>query len=328
MGRQKRNRKGGGLLIFRIARAISFSELLCLHAMSQLPKSVLLMTNSNHNIAWGQVILSALVTALLSLVGAIAFYHYTKTAPDLVYEVFPPAHFTTQETQISIYSARVENAGNKEAEDVQVYFEFPSSANIQDMKIEPNLTSIGYTVSQPEIANNREISFPRLNQQENVRFLILVDKGEAAQLKVEVRGKGVTGHTDRKEESSIFLAIASGTAGMLIALIATFAVGLTRQFSEGRLGQLFYSQKSLLDQELRLVRTREKTPEVNLKEILLSKRYRLYFNPRVPGLSKTKVMRFGNEGAILEGRNKNESSWRIRRKGSLAPKRYCDYCLS
>jgi hypothetical protein len=45
---------------------------------------------------------------------------------------------------------------------------------------------------------------------------------------------------------------------------------------------------------------------------LLSSKYRLFFNPEVPGLSKTKIMQFGNDGRILEGQNKNESSWRIR----------------
>ena len=54
------------------------------------------------------------------------------------------------------------------------------------------------------------------------------------------------------------------------------------------------------------------TPDKELIEILVSTTYRLYFNPRVPGLGKTKLMRFGAGGDILEGQNKNETTWTIR----------------
>ena len=44
---------------------------------------------------------------------------------------------------------------------------------------------------------------------------------------------------------------------------------------------------------------------------LLRTKYRLFFNPNISGLKKTKIMKFGLNGTILEGRNMNESSWRI-----------------
>ena len=160
------------------------------------------MSNDNGKIVWGQVFVSGLITAFLSLSVGIALYYYTNKSADLVYETYPPAEFTKQATQISIYNARLENAGSKEAEDVQVYFELPSSCNIQDIKVEPSLKSINYSISQSTIPNSREIHFPRLNQGESASFSILVDKGETAQLKLEVRGKGVTGHTGRKERPS------------------------------------------------------------------------------------------------------------------------------
>lgn len=55
-----------------------------------------------------------------------------------------------------------------------------------------------------------------------------------------------------------------------------------------------------------------KIPALAMKSLLIGTKYRLFFNPRVPGMSKTKIMRFGKNGAILEGKNDNESSWRIR----------------
>lgn len=40
-------------------------------------------------------------------------------------------------------------------------------------------------------------------------------------------------------------------------------------------------------------------------------KFRLFFNPNDAGHTKNKVMHFGLNGEILEGKNKNESSWKI-----------------
>lgn len=261
--------------------------------------------------AWGQIVVAALLTALLSLIVGIVLYHYASKSPDLVYEVFPPAYFTKQATQISIYNARVENAGNREAEDVQVYLELPPSCNIQDVKVDPSLKSINYTVSQASAANTREVHFSRLNQGESSRFSVLVDKGEIAELKIEVRAKGIIGHAERTEKSSFIttiFAIAAALVGFIGVLIFAFNM---RTHSERQIGDVLTSQKVLIEKELQSVRTRVKTPENQLKKILLSTSFRLFYNPSVPGLSKTKIMRFGENGAILKGQNKNEWSWRI-----------------
>ncbi len=55
-----------------------------------------------------------------------------------------------------------------------------------------------------------------------------------------------------------------------------------------------------------------KIPAAAIKGVLIGPNWRLFFNPKFPGLSKTKIMLFGEDGVIFEGRNINESSWRIR----------------
>jgi hypothetical protein len=181
------------------------------------------MSNDNGKIVWGQIIISSLITAFLSLAVGITHDYYTNKYADLVYETYPPAEFTKQATQISIYNARVENAGSKEAEDIQVYFELPSSCNIQDIKVETSLKSINYSLPQSTVPNAREIRFPRLNQGESATFSILVDKGETSQLKLELRGKGVTGHTGRKEGSihsiSLFVYLFSAFITIVLVII-------------------------------------------------------------------------------------------------------------
>jgi hypothetical protein len=185
------------------------------------------MPNDSGKIVWGQVITSGLITAFLSLAVGIALYYYTNKSADLVYETYPPAEFTKQATQISIYNARVENAGSKEAEEVQVYFELPSSCNIQDIKVEPSLKGISCSMPQQTIPNAREIRFPILNQGESASFSILVDKGETAQLKLEVRGKGVTGHIRHKEQSNQVLSLISASftiTSLIVCAIALLAM--------------------------------------------------------------------------------------------------------
>jgi hypothetical protein len=45
---------------------------------------------------------------------------------------------------------------------------------------------------------------------------------------------------------------------------------------------------------------------------LLGNLFRLFYNPAIPGLSKTKVMRFAEGGEITQGKNQNENTWRTR----------------
>jgi hypothetical protein len=79
---------------------------------------------------------------------------------------------------------------------------------------------------KPASSNAREIHFPRLNQGESSTFSILVDKGETAQLKIEVRGKGVTGHAGRKGRptpviSDIMQLISTLFMGMAVIIFLT-----------------------------------------------------------------------------------------------------------
>jgi nucleoside 2-deoxyribosyltransferase len=49
-----------------------------------------------------------------------------------------------------------------------------------------------------------------------------------------------------------------------------------------------------------------------IKRDILNTRYRLFFNPKTGHSSQSKLMRFAEGGVILEGKNHNEASWRIR----------------
>ena len=83
--------------------------------------------------------------------------------------------------------------------------------------------------------------------------------------------------------------------------------------------RLLQSKKltNLTDSELQAI-VAEQEPEVNaeIQSALLSKPYRLHFNPQRDRATGSKLMLFGPNGRILEGSNKNESAYRIE-KGRL-----------
>jgi hypothetical protein len=63
---------------------------------------------------------------------------YVKV-PRLVFEEFPPAHFTSQAAEVSIYNVAVYNIGNREASDVKVYIALlPATINIQEIQVKPS----------------------------------------------------------------------------------------------------------------------------------------------------------------------------------------------
>jgi hypothetical protein len=267
------------------------------------------MANNGRGIAWGQIAVSGLFSAALGVISSINVFQYTTKTPELIYETFPPTDFSSQTTQLSIYNAKIENVGDKEAEDIQVRFELHAPATIDEFQVEPSLKSIVFNYSPGKQANVREVEFPRLNPGESSRFSILSSRGQDAPVEIEVRAKGITGRAEREQTSgdrSTYLALLAGTLSASAGALALLLVW-------GRAHNLFASQRRVLDQELRLVRTRRQLQQDDLQQILLNRKYRLFYNPAVPGLSKSKIMRFGQNGQIIEGKNNNETSWRIRR---------------
>lgn len=265
------------------------------------------MSEGRWGIAWGQV----LVTAVLSFGVSVAFYHYSARAPELVYEVFPPAHFTSQAAETSIYNVRVENVGNKEATDVQVYLALPAQTQIQDVKVEPSSAAIRYEILRDERRpQGLETRLPLLNAGESVRFSLLTNRGAEASLTVETRGAGVVGISKSAEDNTM-----KRVNGILqpIAMALSAAAVLLAVFS--KFDQLQRAFQDYFGQQLRATRSLSSSPAAPAKQpsmetVLRGNAWRLFYNPSaVP--PRSKVIRFGEGGHLLEGGNKNENTWRI-----------------
>lgn len=256
------------------------------------------------NIAWGELI----VGALLATAGGVAVYYFTAEAPKLVYEEFPPARFTSQAAEVSIYNVAVDNIGNKEATDVRVHLVLPVGIAIQELQVKPSSIAIDYEVVSQDGSNSKQIRFPLLNAGEGAKFSILANKGDEAELTVEVRGTGAVGHIrDRDNEGVIGASRLTSVLGAVAALVLV----LLTSFVSKKTVSLEESLRTAVSQQLRALRTQQNSPPKNsISEVLLGSRWRLFYNPSVPGKSKPVVFREG--GKISEGNNHNEATWRVR----------------
>lgn len=251
----------------------------------------------------------ALVGGVIAVLGSIVVFYVTDKAPDLVYQSFPPSQVVTDTAAVSIYSVRVDNIGDKEATAVQVLMALPAGSAVDDVQVEPSLRSITFTKTR-RADNTFEIVFPLLNPGDGSQFSLLAGRADNAPLTVEVRGNGVTGRVRQSGDDGqlqLFTNFLTVIA-VIIAGIAT-ALAATAKFADFRL----FLQRGFTRQ-IRALEAQSNTPRISqseLTQLLLDHTFRFFFNPSL-SLNKSKVMRFGPKGAILEGGNKNETTWRIR----------------
>jgi hypothetical protein len=248
----------------------------------------------------------AAVGALLALLVAVGVEYYKREEPTLVYDVFPVSSFYGRETNLSIHAARIENIGNKEARQVQVHLKLPENGKIQEEKITPSLESIQFNSVPSSAPNIKEYQFDLLNPGDWVIVSVLATDTGERELTVEVRAIGITGslRTSSKESSrneTPLIALAGVLAGLVASLSTSVLVFTVRRQRDSLL-------KRAYDLTERITRTKSTIPNEEIRSILLSRNWRLYFNPATGG---SKRMQFAENGGILTGRNNNESNWRI-----------------
>lgn len=186
------------------------------------------MAEENKKIEWAQVFIGALLTALLSIGVGIAIFHYTSKEPELAYTTFPISGFKTAQQSITIYNVQIENIGDKEAEDVQVSFTFPKSADVKDYNMDLSDKTINYSISDSNDMHNSIFKFPLLNPTENCKFSFLAENAEAGNIKVYLRGRGVIGEmrsTIKKGTSKLDYAIIIFISLMSFIFIFSFFTG-------------------------------------------------------------------------------------------------------
>jgi len=137
-----------------------------------------------------------------------------------------------------------------------------------------------------------------------------VRRGDSASLLVQVRGSGVVGRVRQGNEPSTFsraVEITKVVGAVLVGFLLMILLSI--KFGEFRL----FLQRGF-SRQIRALETRSPGPSLSddqMKQLLLSKTFRFHYNPSV-SLDRFKLMRFGADGAILEGGNKNATTWRVK----------------
>lgn len=209
------------------------------------------MSDSNANTIFGpkiEKLVFMMVGALITFVVMILHSYYTQKSPDLVYEEFEVARFAGEQEQIGIYSARVENIGNFEAENVQVSLELPYKCHyVNDIEVKPNIKSIPYEKIRLSNEQGYEVRIPRLNPNENCYFSIYSKLGTCEIepfLDIQVRAKGITGHPKEKTENLSFLPLfMAGSLGAAFALVSMYYI--IRVYAQKMLATVHELQKNV-----------------------------------------------------------------------------------
>ena len=150
-------------------------------------------TPAQSRIQWAQITITALTTAFLSLAVALLVFYFTSKEPRLTYEIFPTSSFSGETRDLIIQNIRIQNEGDKEAEQVQVVVSFPASAKISDANFEASSLALEVN-SVPDTSEfKRAYEVPMLNQNEYISFSFLVENYSGQGIDVDVRGTGLNG---------------------------------------------------------------------------------------------------------------------------------------
>jgi len=176
-----------------------------------------------NDINWKQIVYTAIITSVFSLMVGLGIFYFTRESPELVFEEYPSANFTGNNTTLGIINCRISNTGSKEAKEVICKFSLDSSLIIKDVKLSVSNDLLKYEEINTNCKNSKQYKFQLLNPKENCSFSFLVDNYKSdSKIKISLRGDGINGkRLDPTEDKEL-------TIGdiIIIALIALLIIFL------------------------------------------------------------------------------------------------------
>lgn len=186
------------------------------------------MSKENLNIKWIQIIITALITGLISLIVAIIVFNYTTEKSELIYEEFPVSSFENNNTNVCILNYAVKNIGNKTANDIEFLISLPETAIIKEPNIKLANSLTKFQIQQKE-KNRVHFCVTSLYQYENFNISLLVENLTSdSKIRVELRSKECLGkrYSDTNESISptlIYVLLVLAIALIILLLVIIFA---------------------------------------------------------------------------------------------------------
>lgn len=146
---------------------------------------------------WKELIIGALVTLLVTIVGGVVGWKFTKVppapdpAPHIAYQMDTPAKFTSESKSVVFNTVRIGNLGNKVAEEIVLSVEFPDGTEISEFSI-VNSSGAAARNNQNELSseeNEKIVQVDSLMPDEVITLSILTNSYEGSP-KVTVRYSG------------------------------------------------------------------------------------------------------------------------------------------
>jgi hypothetical protein len=127
------------------------------------------------------MILGALVTLCVTVIGGVVAYYLTKQKPapapteKLVYQIEKPTTFETEATKRSFLTVRSGNLGNKTASEVRIGIQFGEGVLLLDKKITLSTEPVGTFEDRSSAKNRADLFVPTLIAGEIVAVTMMLD---------------------------------------------------------------------------------------------------------------------------------------------------------
>ena len=175
---------------------------------------------------WKDAIIGAAITLLVTILGGIAVYYFTKEDPiekkeNLIYKVEPPVSFEGSGSKLSISNITIENIGELKAKNVKIEI-YAAHNNISEAKASSSLGGTVNRAQETAIDGRVTFSIPTILPEERINISLLLNTASLSKPEVLVRSDSsvakpsILNKSEKQKETKELL------PKLLIALIAIF----------------------------------------------------------------------------------------------------------
>lgn len=163
---------------------------------------------------WREIIIGAIVTLLITVIGGLVVWEFTKKPPSpepkssIVIEYDTPAIFESDSKRLLFNTIRVGNVGDKTAHDIFLAIEFPNNIEILDSTVSISSGGSAYN-NQKELPSKKHeklLSIKSLMPDEVVTISILVNGSSKDKAEISARyNEGIGKHGSLTKRPDIFI---------------------------------------------------------------------------------------------------------------------------
>ncbi len=185
------------------------------------------------------LIFGAIITAVFTVLGSLAFYYFTNKEPIIFYEILPVSYFKKDSFQISIINVRIINDGRKECEEIIFTTDFGENNYPEEYTF--NKGSSNIKIKENIDTSNRRpfYTIPYLNPKEEIIFSFFINKiVDQQNIEVNLRGKGINGskYVSSSDPSTTLMLLSTIVMTSITLGIVSFVLFHQRKaITEGRI---------------------------------------------------------------------------------------------